>query len=150
MRIRLVKQGSRHRMICIRPDGSSTQTEVGGGLPHHDLAHFVVEKTLGIQSGFYGNIKRGYSIQQLSDKNVIIALPPEAMFAELLTRTLQAVDSGSCAPQDFIDLVRMEAGPAARLPELTQSVVSALMAEFQAVLRKWNATPETGSLELEY
>ena len=56
MRVVVHKADGRHRLVCVREDGSMTQAETGPGLPAHDLAHFVAERAFGLRRGFFGNV----------------------------------------------------------------------------------------------
>jgi hypothetical protein len=55
----------------VQSDKSCEIASLGPGLPHHDLAHFVVERRWNLRAGFFRNIAGGYSFAQLSDKDVI-------------------------------------------------------------------------------
>lgn len=145
MRIRITREHGRHRIICIRADGSFTQSETGPSLPHHDLAHYVAERALGLTSGFFGQIEAGRSIAELSDPQVIRTLPREAWQAEVLARTLQGSNSGAVKPDQVQDLLAAEEGK-----ELCISPDQAERMEltFRDLLREWQEVPEGGSLEL--
>lgn len=67
MKISIVKKQNRNRIVCTRDNGSYATAEIGPNLPHHDLAHFVAETELELRGGFFGNIERGYSFEQLGD-----------------------------------------------------------------------------------
>ena len=51
MRICITRKGSRNLLHCTRVDGSVASADLGPNLPHHDLAHFVVERAFGLQDG---------------------------------------------------------------------------------------------------
>ncbi|MEL6276402.1 MAG: hypothetical protein AAFU03_14980, partial [Bacteroidota bacterium] len=108
MTIELKKGALRHQLLCRRVDGTITRASTNDTLPLHDLAHYVVEKHLGLKNGFYGGIAKGFSIEELSDKEVIKTLPTEAMVAEVLTRNLQGLATPEGKVEDFLELVRWE------------------------------------------
>jgi hypothetical protein len=56
MKIKIKKGSNRNQLICIRPDGTMIKTDLGPNVPSHDIAHYVLESTLNLQEGFYGNI----------------------------------------------------------------------------------------------
>ena len=148
MRIRIARIHGRHRLHCVRSDGSHSQAAAGPDLPHHDLAHYVAERTMRLKAGFFGAIAAGRSIDELSDPAVIRTLPREAWDAEILARTLQGTDNGTVKPEDFITSVTLERG--APLVGLDQEKVALMTSEFDALLKRWQEVPEGGALELEW
>ena len=108
MRIEITKKDSRNELACVRDDGTSVVADLGPSLPHHDLAHYVVERAFGLTDGFFGHIARGYSPAQLSDKEAIKGLGAESYRAEILARVLGSMETGACTPDDFEALVNAE------------------------------------------
>ena len=94
MRINITRKGTRNQLACFRQDGSSATADLGPNLPHHDLAHYVVERRFGLQDGFFAQIARGLTPQQLSDKLVIQSLGPGPYRAEILARALGSLSTG--------------------------------------------------------
>ena len=82
--------------------------DLGPDLPFHDLAHFVVERHLHVSDGFYGNINKGYTVEQLSNKVVIKSLPVESMASEIITRTLQTLAVGASTVEQFDEMIELE------------------------------------------
>lgn len=149
MQIRLIKKGSRTLMICDRKDKTTDTIDLGDSFPAHDLAHFVVENTLGMQQGFYGNIWQGYTFAQLNDKHVIKTLPTESMHAEVITRALQTLASGACRQDDFLLMLHSELQtdnlPYPILPE----TIEKMQQEYEKLLQTWQQKNEiTLTLEL--
>lgn len=146
MRILFTKKEPRSQIMCIREDGTFTSSTVSAGLPHHDLAHYVIERALKLNRGFYGNIAAGYSMQDLGDKEIIKTLPPETMQAETVAGALQFLERGSSDIEQFFWMVQEGLGevPAG----LTPTIVQAMLSEFQALLQKWEALPEGETMEL--
>jgi len=151
MRIKLTKRGRRNQMRCFRTDGTSDVADLGPGLPHHDLAHFVVEREWNLREGFYGNLANGYTFAQLSDKNVITSLGPESAQAEVLARALQSLSTGACTADEFGELVRTELDrwkiPAVPVPS---AKVQSGDTQFKHLLDRFNALGDGESLELEF
>lgn len=62
MQITIVKEASRsHRAVAVRDDGVAVRFAVadyGDRLPH-DLVHYLVESTLGLEWGFWGLVAAG-------------------------------------------------------------------------------------------
>jgi len=77
MDIVITKGKSRNNLTCKRDDGTFTSTNLGPNIPYHDIAHYVVEKTFSMENGFYGKVKLGMSIEELSDKEIIKTLDSE-------------------------------------------------------------------------
>ncbi|MGZ3932813.1 MAG: hypothetical protein ACXVP0_16210, partial [Bacteroidia bacterium] len=124
----------------------------GPALPFHDLAHYVVENALKLQHGFYGNIANGYSVEQLSDKNIIKTLGPESWLAEIVTRALQSLASGACTQEQFISMVEAELAifSIGLKHGLKEGVIADMLDRFNSVKQKWNDLPDGETLELTF
>jgi hypothetical protein len=152
MLIKLSRSGTRNRLTCVRADGTFTQSDLGPRVPFHDLAHFVAEKNLNIREGFFGNIQRGFSVEELSSKEVILSLGPESRISEVLARTLQLLGSGACAKEEFAQLINAELqiyGIPHTL-ELNTEIIDAMEAEYRALIGEWNAVNDGGTLDVEW
>jgi hypothetical protein len=71
-------------LVLVREDGSSTAGSIGppGGYgPVHDLAHYVVERTLGLSEGFLGLVASGWDIADFEKKGTARRLPLELAFS---------------------------------------------------------------------
>jgi hypothetical protein len=108
MKIAISKSGNRSKLVCTRENGTFVVADLGPNLPYHDLAHYVIENKLRLRKGFWGMISSGYSISELSDKNVIITLDVESLVSEVIARALQSLASGACSTTQFIDLINAE------------------------------------------
>jgi hypothetical protein len=149
--IRITKKGSRNVLSCARPDGTTASADLGPNLPHHDLAHFVVERAFGLKDGFFGNIARGYTPAQLSDKDTIRSLGAEPYRAEILARALGSLNTGACTPEQFEELVNVEL-TSLGLPNMLiePSVREALLAEFNGHLATYRDLREGDSMTLAF
>ena len=69
VRFRKSPAGQPHVMSCVRADGSETYGPIPpqAGIPH-DLIHFVVEQTLGLDRAFFGTIATGVGIPDAAEK----------------------------------------------------------------------------------
>jgi hypothetical protein len=152
MDVRLVKKERRNQLTCRRADGSRTTADLGPGLPYHDLAHYVVERKFRVRGGFFGNIAAGYSIEALSDKDVIKTLGSESWVAEILARALGSLSTGACTSEQFPLLVNEELAhwSIARMESLSAEVIGETLAEFQQLVAQYDALPVGGSLELVF
>jgi hypothetical protein len=149
--IRITKKGSRSLLICARPDGTTAIADLGPSLPYHDLAHFVVERAFGLKDGFFGNIARGYTPAQLSDKEVIRGLGVEPYRAEILARALGALATGACAPEQFEELVNTElSGLSLSTMCIAPDVLDAIRAEFNSHVNTYSQLQDGDSMSLEF
>lgn len=72
MLIRLTKAkngGKQDRLTCVRDDGSQTSWLLSSHLAQHDLLHYVVETTLGLEEAFFGLIARGRGIDSFGTRD---------------------------------------------------------------------------------
>jgi len=68
MRIEIQKSVSRHVIQVFRDDGVTLEVRAPDRkfiLPH-DIVHFVVEKTLGLQRGFWGSVAHGAKLASMT------------------------------------------------------------------------------------
>lgn len=65
----------------------------------HDISHFVVEKTLGFKSGFWGMLSQGHSFKELFVKDN--PETGELRFVEQVVGPVQSVVSGHIPLCDF-------------------------------------------------
>jgi len=152
VKIVLSRKAGRARMTCWRADGTSTGADLGPSLPGHDLAHYVVEKTLRLPSGFFVHVARGYSIQQLSDAATIRSLGTEPLIAEVLARALGETATGACTCEQFPERV------AAELRQLKVSVPEGISAEtaermrgeLEQLMRRFGELGHGESMELDF
>lgn len=94
-------------LTCVRPDGSTTRTEMlRQGLLPHDAFHFVVENTLGWRDAFFGQVARGEPVETVAAK--LHGRHPEwskmtqALQAESLVECLQTEQcNGATDPATF-------------------------------------------------
>ena len=151
MQITITRKGARNQLACVRPNGTSEVADLGPNLPHHDLAHFVVERAFDLTDGFFANIARGYSPAQLSDKHVIKSLGPEPYRAEILARALGSLATGACAPEQFEELVNAELTRLSLAPmRIPAHVRDAMAAEFQTLRNHYAQLQDGESLKLDF
>ena len=152
MKITITRKEQRNQLTCSRADGTCETENLGPGLPHHDLAHYVVEKQFGLERGFFGNIARGYSFKQLADKYVIKTLDREVLVAEILARALQALSSGACTVVQYPELVNAELAnmSLARLDKLDVHTIETMQRQFGELTARYTALRNGEALELEF
>lgn len=151
MIIRFTKKERRCQLTYQRQDGAMLVADLGPDLPGHDLAHFVMEQALGMKEGFYGNLYRGYTMEQLGDKHVIRQLPVETMMAEVATRALQSLAGEACTVEEFNDLINLELS--GMLTDfrisLSPAEITQLKNDYQQLINQWNALPMGETLGVE-
>jgi len=149
MQIHFIKKDRRSQLVCTRRDGTSTRAELGPSLPHHDLAHYVVEKKLGLTRGFYGSIARGHTIAELSDRDTIRTLGAESWLAEIVARALQSLHSGACRLDQLDELLKAELGRwSIEVPRISREDAEAMLRELQSLLDRYDSLPPGTSFEL--
>ncbi|MEE9364720.1 MAG: hypothetical protein V3U92_19130 [Cellulophaga sp.] len=153
MKIRITKGKIKNTLVCAREDGSSTSMDLGPSFPHHDIAHFVVESKFHLKNGFYGKIKSGMTIVELSDKTVIDKLDGEAWLAEILARNLQAISSKGATINQYIDLIKWEVENLKyqiNIPKMTLEDVLEIKITFDKLCLEWDLLLENETLVLEF
>jgi hypothetical protein len=125
--------------------------ELGPGLPHHDLAHYVIERKLGLTGGFFGKLADGYTVAQLSDKDIIKTLGAETLIAEVVARAVQSLSSDACTSDQFLELVNAELMQY-RISALTvqPSTVSEMSTEFESLVERYDALTNGQAIELQF
>jgi hypothetical protein len=151
MQIKITRKEARNLLTCVRKDGTSMTAELGPGLPHHDLAHYVVERKLGLTGGFFGKIAEGYTVAQLSDKDIIKTLGAQTLIAEVVARALQSLSSGACTADQFMELINAELVQW-RIPELAivPSTISEMSVEFRSLVERYSAVKNGEFIELQF
>lgn len=152
MLIRFTRSGARNRLTCVRSDGTFTQSDLGPRVPFHDLAHIVAERNLNIREGFFGNIQRGYSIEELSSRETILSLGPDSRTSEVAARAVQGLGSGAYTNEEFVQLIKTELRVYGMEDALTiaNEVIDTMKAEYAALIEQWNALRDGETLELEW
>lgn len=150
MEIYLKKGTDRTILTCKRENGTSTYENLGPSFPNHDIAHFVVETQFKLEKGFFGYIKAGMTIAELSDKNIIKNLDAEVWLAEILARNLQALGSSASTMEQYIELVNLETKNMSgiKVPYIDLKVIVTLKKEFDNLCEKWDSLSENNTLKL--
>jgi len=150
MEIIITKGKNRNTLTCKRKDGTITSVNLGPDIPYHDIAHYVVEKGFKLENGFYGKVKSGMTIEELSDKKIIQNLGSETWLSEIMARNLQSIGSGAAKTEQFIELVNWESKNISgiRVPNMNLPDVEKMKSEFDQLCKKWNLIPENGELKL--
>ena len=150
MEIILKKGLLRNTLTCKRKNGSFTSANLGRDIPNHDIAHYVVERYFKIQGGFFGTIKSGKTIAELSDPEEIKNLGPETWLSEIMARNLQAIGSGTASIEQYSDLIRWEVTSmkGIQIPTINLTDIEEMKSDFKMLCKKWDALLENEELNL--
>lgn len=143
---------ARNWLRCTREDGSNTSVSLGPDIPYHDIAHYVVEKKFGLNDGFFGKIRSGMCIEELSDPEIIKTLGPESWLAEIMARNLQALGSKAVQPEQYLELTQWEAQnmKGVEVPDMTTKDIEAISTEYNRLCSDWDVLLENESLQLDF
>jgi len=145
-------------LVLVREDGSSTSGAIGppqGYGPVHDLAHYVVERTLGLTQGFLGLVASGWEIRDFEVKGAAKRLPGEAVFAESAAGELsrQAVMWQWSSAEEYhwaVETYMRQARPDYAMPDISESTFEGMRGELLQLRQRWNELPSGGTLELQF
>ena len=137
-------------LTCKRKDGTLTSANLGTSISNHDIAHYIVEKEFKLENGFYGKLKSGMTIEELSNKEIIKNLDSETWLSEIMARNLQAIAFGAAKTKEFIQLIHWEAKNinGVKVPEMKLVAIEKMKSDFDQLCEKWNLIPENGELRL--
>ena len=145
-------------LTLVREDGSSTSGAIGpaqGYGPVHDLAHYVVERTLGLSDGFLGLVASGWEIRDFEAKGAAKRLPAEAILAESAAGELsrQAIMWQWSSAEDYvwaIETYMKQSMPNYEMPLITSETFEGMRAELLELRDRWNKVQSGGTLELSF
>lgn len=154
MRILFIKETpERYRLECAREDGSITAASLEfRSYFRHDLLHLVVERAANLQNSFFGMVKAGKNLNELSPKAIketAPILPAEIQTTEYIVGALH----GPFGPEtdfqevcqrirEYLELVSVTS-PDYLTPEFCQRVT----AEHRSLLGRWGQLRGGESLE---
>ena len=92
------KRGQPPSMTCYREDGSTTGQRSGVFFVQHDIHHFAIETTLGLDRAFYGYVAKGWDIADFGTPWPKGKFPsedlPQLMLAEMMAARLDLEKAG--------------------------------------------------------
>jgi hypothetical protein len=165
--IKRLEQG-RYETVVVRDDGVRFQLK---GVAHmfaipHDLAHFLVEKTLRLRQGFFGSMADGAVFKSMTWVDGR-RKPGAAERSEMLQKkNLAALNDAEALVRIFNDTI--EQGHAENSPVLQQRLrerlqrtgvaprsfgadeIAEVYAAYRDMLAKWKKLPVGGQLELHW
>ncbi|MBA2706396.1 MAG: hypothetical protein H0U59_01145 [Gemmatimonadaceae bacterium] len=141
-------------LSCVRPDGSTTWSKVSEFFPVHDLTHYVVETTLGLDGAFFGLIRSGWSIQDFESPGASKRTPPEAILAEVMVGVLQRevlLRQGSTADSYNREVSAAMEGLAQPIRrEVSAEELVTMRSRLEASIASWKSIAPGECLELRF
>ncbi len=151
MKIQIKKGKKRYKhkpdtLTCIRDDGSATWSHIHHGFALHDLTHYVVETTLGLNDAFFGLVAKGYNIPEFSlpKSDRSFNIPDEAISVEPIVALLQ-MEHWDSFPEKLINKDSPELPP-----HVTSEQIDTMRKRLYELVQKWKELLPGESLELEY
>ncbi len=131
---------------CVRADGTVTWQKQGRHAAFfalHDLTHFAVESTLGLERGFFGLVEEGWDLEDTTGKGARGPLPAEAMVAEHIVGLFDA-ERGSGVIWTADEFNEFATRP------LTDDELARIRACRSDLFKQWFALPPGQTLDLVY
>jgi hypothetical protein len=158
----------RYETVVARSDGVSYRLK---GVAHmfaipHDLAHFLVEKTLRLRRGFFGSIADGAVFKSMTYVNGRRKPKAAERSAALLKQNQAALNGAEVLVRIFNDTI--EQGHAANSGEIERRLherlaragvepcsfsaaeIAAVYGAYEDILAKWQALPVGGAMQLHW
>jgi hypothetical protein len=146
------------QLILVREDGTHTAGTIGptdGYGPVHDLTHFAIESTLGVDDGFLGLCASGWEISDFEVRGTPARLPAGAIFAEVAAGELsrQLLTRQVTSLEDFlwaIDLTFKQHPGGVDRPQITEEQFNTIHALIAEQWKRWRELEANGVLELTF
>ena len=165
MRVTVTKTGGTSDAIVVRLNSGrelSAYVNQKGPLPH-DVTHWVVERTFGIENGFWGHVSKGNSfddIAALTKAGGHASSQRASAPTEEIIGLLQAERLVECFEADLWSTLTeystfcqvLDAGcreSYVNRPEVSPAQIEQVRAELARLLADWKALPIGGALILE-
>jgi len=129
----------------------------------HDITHYVVEKVLGLDWGFWGRVSAGGVFPNMSyldgrrkpraaerSKHVLRANPAGLSEAEVLVRIFSETIQEGHQESAPILVHRLKDRRAAATRPISPAQIAATFANYQRLQTRWSELPVGGSIELEW
>jgi hypothetical protein len=130
--------GPRGRLVDLRLNRTPWRLRAGAR-----LAHYVVERALGLREGFLGLVASGWDIGDFERKGVARRLPAEAILAEVAAGEIsrQAMMWQWSSAEDYVWAVEAavrQSQPEYRLPAIAHETFEGMRAELLDLRQRWN------------
>ncbi|MFK8161202.1 MAG: hypothetical protein AB8H12_01960 [Lewinella sp.] len=155
-----IKRGPTSSTLTVRrADGSSTWSKLSAGIELHDIAHYAVEQTLGLEQAFYGLLAEGFDISDFelakAERPVRLQtanLPPESIQTEHLINLLMTeLQYGGPLPDfmtQFTTILRQHGLPP--MHQLTNEGLEEIRKRLAILKNRWSAVAVGEVLELRF
>jgi hypothetical protein len=159
MRIRLTKiSDAQHRLALARDDGTREAVALASrSFLWHDLLHYAVETSAGLQQSFWGQLASGRRLAELHDAmsdgaGAAKAGASEAAVTEAVVGVLTNVVRERAAPGAAIEgLTRLFEAQERELPIwLSADFVARVRERMRALMGQWRAVPYGGDMQLTF
>jgi hypothetical protein len=159
MRIRLTKiSDAQHRLALARDDGTREAVALASrSFLWHDLLHYAVETSAGLQQSFWGQLASGRRLAELHDAmsegaGAAKAGASEAAVTEAVVGVLTNVVRERAAPGAAIaGLTRLFEAQERELPIwLSADFVARVRERVRALMGQWRAVPYGGDMQLAF
>ena len=149
------KQSKQDTLACLRDDGSRTWWPLASHFAEHDLLHYAVETTLGLEEAFFGLIAAGRDIQDFGTRDGQKDFyPQEAIRAEFIVALLQSQLRADTFSDNnkLLTLFELTAEKTPNLPPLnvTTSHLNSIRATMADLKQRWESLLLGYFMELEF
>jgi hypothetical protein len=143
---------------CLRADGSTTWQHHAGPrgvfFTYHDLTHLAVERTLGLQHGFFGLIAAGWDVVETEGKSARGPLSTETIGVENLVGLFDRERGGGAewTADEFNTAARGYAaqhGHPAPQP-ISDGDITRVRAAVRDLHDAWRATPAGATMRVQF
>ena len=155
MLLQLTKNRDKPHVIkYIRDNGTETWMYSDDFFVIHDLSHYVIEKTLGYTTAFYGMLNNGMAIQDFEDreKRNALLITNEACYAENMAN-LFLIEIAQGDFEDF-NTVSREAFTTSNQkyppPVLKDAEIKNIRNYLKQLILQWKDLPVGNSLQLTF
>lgn len=144
----------RHVLEVVRGDGRSERIECETrSYLCHDLLHYAVEAEARLDSGFWGTLARGRTLEQMNDRSgaAMAAAGSVMPMIEQIVGAMSAAVKGQPAEEVVASLRRNATALPWSIPAWFHvEFVAAVQERMRRLLGRWRATPFGGALELRW
>jgi hypothetical protein len=139
----------------VRDDGSTTWWPLPPHFAEHDLLHYAVETTLGLNHAFFGLLAGGRDIADFGTRDGQKDFyPPEAIRAEFIVGVIQSLMQDNIFPGNDATFGALEvtAEKNPNLPPLnvTGTDLDGIRAMMSDLTHKWRKLPAGEAMELPF